>query len=154
MKPPTLSRYALCCLGRALLAAPALVRGIDRRLREEIILHVSSVNSCPVCSAVHGFWAHRIGLTDSEIAHARDVNVDGWDHRTRVALRYAELRTADHEREHPEDVAAFEREFSTRERAAVRAFVDFFTFTNRFNNTWERLLPGAAARRQRLNIEH
>jgi len=60
----------------------------------------------------------------------------------------------DHEREHPEDVAAFEREFSTRERAAVRAFVDFFTFTNRFNNTWERLLPGAAARRQRLNIEH
>ena len=152
MRPPTLSRYAMCSLGRALLNAPALVGGIDRRLREEIILHVSSVNSCPVCSAVHGFWAHRIGLTDPEIARAREVDVDGWDHRTRVALRYAELRTTD--REHPEDVAAFEREFSPRERAAVRAIVDFFTFSNRFNNTWERLLPGAAARRRRLSIEH
>jgi AhpD family alkylhydroperoxidase len=155
MKPPTLSRYALRSLARAVLGAPALTPGrIDRRLREEIILHVSSLNSCPVCSAVHAVKAHRIGLSDAEISHARALGVDGWDERTRAALRYAELRTTDHERDHPEDVAAFERAFSARERAAVRAVVDLFTFTNRFNNTWERLLPGAATRRRRTGIEH
>lgn len=154
MKAPTLSRYALCSLGRALRNASSLLGGIDRRLREEIILHVSSVNSCPVCSAVHGGRAHRIGLSDGDIAHARELDVSGWDERTRVALRYAELRTTDHEHEHPEEVAAFERHFTPKQQAAVRATVDLFTFTNRFNNTWEQLLPGAAARRRRYGIEH
>ncbi len=38
--------------------------------------------------------------------------------------------------------------FSADERAAVRATVDLFTFTNRFSNTWERLRGGAALRRR------
>jgi AhpD family alkylhydroperoxidase len=155
MKPPLLSRHALCSLGRAVLGAPAFVRGgLDSRLREEIILHVSAVNRCWVCSAVHTAWARRIGLDDADIAHAREIDVTGWDARTSAALRYAELRTTNREREHSHVVAAFERQFSPKQRAAVRALVDFFTFTNRFNNTWERLVPGGAARRARLGIEH
>ena len=34
----------------------------------------------------------------------------------------------------------------------VRAIIDGMTFANRFNNTWEGLLPGAAARRRKLGI--
>lgn len=155
MKPPALSRYALCSLGRALRNARAFVgRDLDRRLREEIILHVSSLNSCAVCAAIHTVKAHRAGVSDGEIALAREADVEAWDPRTRAALRYAELRTQDREREYPEDVAAFERAFSTQECSAVRAVVDFFTFANRFNNTWERWLPGAGARRRRTGIAH
>lgn len=153
MNAPSLSCHALRSLARALRNARAyLARRIDPGLREQIILHVSSVNSCPVCSLVHGVRAHQVGLSDADIAHARELRLDGWDPRTHAALRYAELRTTDHEREHPEDVAAFERAFSPEERAEIRAVVDVFTFTNRFNNTWERLLPGAAARRRRAGI--
>jgi AhpD family alkylhydroperoxidase len=149
MTPPVLSRHALRSVVRALWAAPAL-RGLDRRLREQIILHVSSVNSCAVCSAVHGVKAQRVGMTSGEISCARG-NLDD-DERTRATLRYAELRTLDLERAHREDVAAFERVLPERERAAVRTLVDFFTFANRFNNTWERLLPGARLRRRWLGI--
>lgn len=155
MNAPPLSCHALRSLARALLNARAyLARRLDPALREEIILHVSSVNSCTVCSVIHGARAHQVGLSDADIAHARDLGLDGWDPRTQAALRYAALRTTDHEREHPEAVAAFERAFSPEERAEIRAVVDFFTFANRFNNTWERLLPGAAARRRRTGIAH
>jgi len=155
MHPPALSSYALCSLARALAHWPAARgRGLDPRLRERIILHVSSVNTCPVCSAIHGRAGRRLGFSDADIRAARVIEVDGWDLRTHVALRYAELRTLDHEDAHPGQVAEFERLFTPAERTAVRATVDLFTFTNRFNNTWERWLPGAAARRRRLGIDH
>jgi AhpD family alkylhydroperoxidase len=148
---PILSLHALCSLARAVVRWPAARgRGVDARLREEIILHVSSVNTCPVCSAFHVRSGHRVGLTDVEIRAAQSLDLGGWDERTRAALRYAELRTSDRERDHPDDVARFERLFSAEERTAIRATVDLFTFTNRFNNTWERVLPGAQARRRGL----
>ncbi len=148
-----LSSHALCSLGRALRRWPAARgRGLDPQLRERIVLHVSSVNTCPVCSAVHQVTGHRAGLSDGDIAAARSLELDGWDARTRAALRYAELRTLDHERHHPEALADLIRLFAPAERVAIAATVDLFTFTNRFNNTWERWLPGAADRRRRLGI--
>lgn len=145
--------HALRSLARALARWPsARGRGLDPVLRERIILHVSSLNSCPVCSAVHGRNAHRLGLDDREVMAARMTELDGWDRRTRAVLRYAELRTLAHERAHPDEVATFQQLFTPAEQAAVRATVDLFTFTNRFNNTWERWLPGAAARRRRMGL--
>jgi AhpD family alkylhydroperoxidase len=151
MDRPTLSLHAICSLGRALTHWPqAKGRGLDPQLRERIILHVSAVNSCDVCTAFHVRAAERVGLDDGDIAAACKLDLTPRDERTRAALHYAELRTLDleHEAEHAGAVAAFEREFSADEQAAVRATVDLFTFNNRFNNTWERLPGSGFVKRQ------
>jgi AhpD family alkylhydroperoxidase len=152
MKVPMLSLRALRGLVRALASWPAAKgRGLDAALRERIILHVSAVNSCSVCTTVHRRSAQRAGLEDDDIAAACALDLGGRDERTRAALRFAELRTLGVERDHPDDVARFEQLFSAEERTAVGATVDLFTFNNRFNNTWERL-PGSGAVRRRLGI--
>jgi AhpD family alkylhydroperoxidase len=148
---PVLSSYALKSLARALWARPALKGGaLDRRLRERIVLRVSAVNRCQVCSAIHDERAERLGLSRDEVEAARKAESD--DERTRAALRYAEIRTYDLERDFPEEVRAFEALFSRAEQKEARAVIDLFTFNNRFNNTWEGILPGAEARRKRTGI--
>jgi AhpD family alkylhydroperoxidase len=153
MKAPMLSLRAVRGMIRALGRWPAAKgRGLDRALRERIILHVSAVNSCSVCTAAHTRTAARVGLAEDDIAAACALDLGPRDERTRAALRYAELRTRGVLREHADDVARFEAQFSDVERAAVDATVDLFTFNTRYNNTGERWLPGAQARRRRLGI--
>jgi AhpD family alkylhydroperoxidase len=153
MSAPKLSIHAVRSLGRA-LGRPLAWRGkaIGALLRERIILRVSSVNSCYVCSAVHGTVARMVGMTDEQVAQARSREPAD-DERTRAALRYAEIRTMGMEEDFPQDVASFEAAFGLDERREVRAIVDLFTFNNRFNNTWETLLPGGSRRRGRMGIE-
>jgi AhpD family alkylhydroperoxidase len=147
-----LSGYAIQSLARAMAHPIALrCKTIGPRLREQLVLRVSALNRCAVCSAIHGFVAKVEGLTKDEIREARAALDDaGHNERTRVALRFAELRTAQQEADFPEAVEAFEREFSGDEQREVRAIVDLFTFNNRFNNTWESVLPGADRRRRDL----
>jgi AhpD family alkylhydroperoxidase len=141
VKPPVLSTYAVRSLARAVARWPAAKgRGVDPALRERIILHVSAVNTCRVCTAFHVRSARRIGLDEADIAEACALDLGARDERTRAALRYAELRTLDLERDHPDEVATFEAIFTPPEQRAIRATVDLFTFNNRFNNTWERWL--------------
>jgi len=141
---PVLSCHALRSLARAVVRWPrAKGRGVDPALRERVILHVSAINTCAVCTAFHVRSAKRIGLDGDDIAAACALDLGGRDERTRAALRYAELRTLDLERDHPDEVARFEALFSPDERAAIRATVDLFTFNNRFNNTWQRWLVPA-----------
>ena len=155
MTAPKLSWYALRSLARALTHPGAFLgRRIGGALRERVTLRVSSVNGCAVCSAVHGVVARVEGLTADDIRQARSPEEDEHqDERTQVALRYAVVRTARLEDDSPDDVARFEQEFSAREQREIRAVVDLFTFTNRFNNTWEAVVPGAASRRRRLGLE-
>ncbi|MBI4952276.1 MAG: carboxymuconolactone decarboxylase family protein [Myxococcales bacterium] len=152
MADPKLSVYSLRSLGRALRRPTAwLGRSIGAALRERIILRVSAVNRCYVCSTLHGRVARHEGLSHADVAAARAAD-ESLDLRTRVALRFAEVRTVDLESEFPDDVTAFERAFSAAEQAEVRAIVDLFTFNNRFNNTWEAVLPGAGKRRDKLGL--
>ena len=147
-----LSGHAIRSLARA-MAHPLSLRckTIGPRLREQIVLRVSAINRCAVCSAIHGVVAKVEGLTADDIRKARTALDDqAHDHRTQVALRYAELRTAAQEADFPEALAAFEGEFDEEERREVRAIVDLFTFNNRFNNSWEGVLPGAERRRRNL----
>lgn len=151
---PKLSGRAIRSLGSAVVR-PAALRGrhIGARLREQIILHVASVNSCPVCSATHAAAARVVGLDAKDIRAARALEPPAeLAERTRVALRYAELRTRGEEASHPEEVRRFEALFSEAEQREVRAVVDLFTFNTRFNNTWEGALPGARRRRRKLGI--
>lgn len=154
MKPPKLTGRALGSLGRALKNAGAL-RGkrIGAQLRERIVLHVSAVNSCAVCSVNHGLTARVAGLDADDIRACRAAEPpDTLDERTRAALRYAEVRTRGEEEQSSADVRRFEALFDEEERREVRAIADLFTFNNRFNNSWEGVLPGAAARRRKLGI--
>jgi len=155
MTAPKLSRHALRSLARALAKPSALLgRGIGGALRERVTLRVSALNSCAVCSAMHQVIARLEGLSADDILQAalpaRDADLDA---RTRAALRYAEVRTTDQEAQCPEVVAAFEREFTPAEQREIQAVTDLFTFTNRFNNTWEAVLPGAGGRRRRLGLQ-
>jgi AhpD family alkylhydroperoxidase len=153
MNAPMLSLYSLRSLARALQHPAALLgRRIGPQLRERIILRVSSINRCAVCSAVHAGVARVEGLSGDDIHDARKASKDRLDERSLIALRYAELRTAGLEADHPDDVAAFEQAFTPSEQTEVRAIVDLFTFNNRFNNTWEAWLPGAQRRRQRMGL--
>lgn len=153
MNAPKLSLYAIGSLARALRRPGALLgQAIGAQLRERIILRVSSINSCTVCSSVHGAVARIEGLSGDDVRDARQASKDHLDERTLIALRYAELRTAAVEAEYPADVAAFEETFSPSEQAEVRAIVDLFTFNNRFNNTWEAVLPGAEKRRKKMGL--
>jgi AhpD family alkylhydroperoxidase len=153
MPVPKLSAYALASLGRALLSPGAwLGRAIGPQLREEVILHVSSVNGCYVCSAIHEVAAKVAGLNEEQVCAVRAVATDQLDDRTRVALRYAELRTLRRLKSEPQTVEAFRQLFSPEQQREIEVLTDLFTFNNRFNNTWEAILPGATKRRARLGI--
>ncbi|MBW2455440.1 MAG: carboxymuconolactone decarboxylase family protein [Deltaproteobacteria bacterium] len=155
MTAPKLSWYALRSLARAATRPSALLgRGIGGALRERVTLRVSSVNSCAICSAMHQVVARLEGLDAGDIHQAASPAEDeSLDERTLVALRYAEVRTADREGDFADEVARFEREFTADEQREIRAVTDLFTFTNRFNNTWEAVLPGASRRRRRLGLQ-
>jgi AhpD family alkylhydroperoxidase len=155
MSTPVLDRRALVSLGRALRSVRALpARRIGAHLRELIILHVSSINGCPVCSATHELVGRTggVGPEDVEAARRCEPTDERFDERTRVALQYAGLRTKGATRDDPDVVARFEALFDAQEQREVQAIVDLFTFNNRFNNTWERLVPGARRRRDRMGL--
>lgn len=154
MNGPTLKPSSLFTLGRA-LHHPSALRGrhIGKRLRELIILHVSSVNGCPVCSRVHAVIGRMAGLSRDQIAQARGCEPsERLDVRTQNVLRYAELRTRGKESDDPEVVARLVASFTPAQVREIDTLVDFFTFANRLNNTWERHLPRAEARRRRLGL--
>jgi AhpD family alkylhydroperoxidase len=152
MDAPRLSLAAIRSLGRALRHAPAL-RGqhIGPQLRERIILHVSSLNGCPVCSVAHGLVGRAVGLDRQDIRAARSCDPPAeLDERTRIAMRFAELVVLD---EHDDEAERrFDETFSHAEQEEIRAIVDLFVFNNRANNTWEAALPGARWRRRALGL--
>jgi AhpD family alkylhydroperoxidase len=139
-------------LGRALARwSAAKGRGVEPALRERVILHVSAVNACAVCTVFHVRSARRLGLGEADIDAACALDLATRDPRTRTAMRYAELRTLDLEADHPAEVSGFEATFSADEQRALRATIDLFTFNNRFNNTWDGL-PGAGRIKRRLGV--
>jgi AhpD family alkylhydroperoxidase len=158
LKIPKLSIHAMRSLLRAVSERDALASdALPRDLRKRIALHVSSINRCAVCVTVHQKSAAAAGLDDEQVAQTLAREVEDLDEPTRAALRYAELRTRDRlddgSSEVQEAVDALARHFGPEQRAVIDAVVDRMTFNNRFNNTWEGLMPGASARRRRLGID-
>jgi AhpD family alkylhydroperoxidase len=123
-------------------------RRLPPALREAIVLHVSAVNECPICSSIHARIAAQLGVSPDEIAALRAGQGAPIGPRADVAIRYAADRTLG--RADASVLAAFEAAFDPEEQREVRALVDLFTFNNAFNNTWEGILPGAARRRRGL----
>ena len=146
-----LNAYALVSLLRA-LSRPWRLLGwpLGGAFREKVILRVSAVNSCFVCSAIHGAWAGIHDVPQEEIACVRTKRIS--EPRLRTALDYADVRTLNDRPGQEALQSPLAQHFTAAERAALDTVIDLYTFTNRFNNTWEGWLPGHRARRERQGI--
>ncbi len=83
-------------LANVLLRGPILARvytgGLDRRLRERVMVAVSQVNECGGCTRVHQRWALRSGVSPTELEALRAGDLECLDPRSRVAVSYASAR--------------------------------------------------------------
>lgn len=113
----------------------ALATGsLDPKLREEIALQVSEQNSCEYCVSAHTAIGKMTGLTDAEIADARDAR--SASPKNTAALQFAQQIVAKHGRPSDANVEAVRSAgFSDGEIAEIIAHVALNVFTNYFNNT-------------------
>ena len=61
---------------RGPLLARAYTGGLDRRLRERVMVAVSQVNACSECARVHQRWALRSGVSPTELEALRVGDLD------------------------------------------------------------------------------
>jgi AhpD family alkylhydroperoxidase len=83
----------------------AKANGVDDRLKEFVMLHVSQLNGCAFCVRVHVDRAVKLGVTADEIAQLatwRDSGV--FTDRERAGLELAEAFTFIHRDGIPDDV--------------------------------------------------
>ncbi len=79
--------------------------GVDARLRELIMLHVSQLNGCAFCVRVHVDRVTKLGATVDEIAQLSTWRESGvFTERERAAFELAEAMTFIHRAGVPDDV--------------------------------------------------
>lgn len=77
---------------RGPLLARAYAGGLDRRLRERVMVAVSQVNACSECTRLHQSWARRAGVSLTELDALRVGDLKTLDPRSRAAVSYAVAR--------------------------------------------------------------
>jgi uncharacterized peroxidase-related enzyme len=104
------------------------------KLREEIALEVGEQNSCQYCVSAHTAIGKMTGLSDGEIAAARDARSDSAQND--AALKFARAIVDKKGKATDEDLAAVRGAgFTDGEIAEIIAHVALNVFTNYFNNT-------------------
>ena len=87
-------------LADVLLRGPLLARayagGLDRRLRERVMVAVSQVNVCTGCTRAHQSWARRAGVSAAELEGLRVGELECLDAQSRAAVAYAVVRAESH----------------------------------------------------------
>ncbi|MDC7225455.1 MAG: carboxymuconolactone decarboxylase family protein [Spirochaetales bacterium] len=83
---------------------------IDKKFESHIMLAVSEVNGCRICTYVHTQHALTSGTSEEELSHLLDGNIDGADPEEAAALLFAQ-HYADTSGSY--DPAAFERLIET-----------------------------------------
>jgi AhpD family alkylhydroperoxidase len=128
-------------LADVLLRGPLLARaytgGLDRRLRERVMVAVSQVNACSECTRVHQSWARRAGVSSTELEALRVGDLEPLDPRGRAAVSYAVARAERRFAESvPPDVEESAREhLSAGELDQVDAVARAMTLANRSVST-------------------
>ena len=112
----------------------ALAGGVlDARLREQIALEVGEQNSCQYCVSAHTAIGKLTGLSDSEIAAAREARSNLA--KNAAALEFTRELVAQKGRITDADIAAVRAAgFTDGEIAEIIAHVALNIFTNYFNN--------------------
>jgi uncharacterized peroxidase-related enzyme len=109
---------------------------LDAKLREQIALEVGEQNSCQYCVSAHTAIGRMAGLSDSEIAAARDAK--SVSPKNAAALKFAQEIVAKRGMATLADVQAVRAAgFTDGEIAEIIAHVALNIFTNYFNNTSE-----------------
>jgi uncharacterized peroxidase-related enzyme len=107
---------------------------LDPKLREEIALEVGEQNACQYCVSAHTAIGKMTGLTDSEIASAREARSQ--QTKNAAALKFAREIVAKKGQATDADVQAVRAAgFSDGEIAEIISHVALNIFTNYFNNT-------------------
>lgn len=66
------------------------IGGMDSVLREQIMLKVSLVHGCPLCVRFHKKIGKLVGLSEEDISALDSLDAERFEHKTWVALTYAE----------------------------------------------------------------
>lgn len=83
----------------------AKANGVENRLKEFVMLHISQLNGCAFCVRVHVDRSLKAGITADEIAQLSAWRESGvFTDRERAALELAEAFTFIHEAGIPDDV--------------------------------------------------
>ena len=132
-------------LARTLANSPAALQGylalgealegglLPAALREQIALTVSQANGCGYCLAAHCAIGTSVGLSDSELADARQSSSP--DSKVDAALRFARQLVEDRGWVSDKDLARVRRAgHGDGEIAEIVAIVAWKTFANYFNH--------------------
>ena len=132
-------------LARTLANSPAALQGylafgealeggmLPAKLREQIALTVSQANGCGYCVAAHCAIGKSVGLSDSDLADARQSTSP--DSKVDAALHFARQLVEDRGWVGDEDLDRVRRAgYSEGEIAEMVAVVAWKTFANYFNH--------------------
>src|SRR5215467_12018878 len=109
---------------------------LSTELREQLALANGEENSCQYCVSAHTAIGKIAGLSDAEIASAREAKSDA--PKNAAALRFAQAVVAKRGMATDADLQAIRAAgFTDGEIAEIIAHVALNTFTNYFNNTAE-----------------
>ncbi len=132
-------------LARTLANSPAALQGylsfgealengiLSPQLREQIALAVSEANGCSYCVAAHCAIGKSVGLSDTELADARQASSP--DSQTNAAVNFARQLVEKRGWATDEDVERVRRAgFGDAEITEIVAIVAWKTFANYFNH--------------------
>lgn len=115
------------------VAAVQAPQELDPKLKERIILKVSTINRSAYCCHAHHQISKKMGFTDNEITeidHPENANISEAE---KVALKYAEEMTL-----HPGNVPdslfkELKRHYSDSQIVEITALAALYNMINRFN---------------------
>jgi AhpD family alkylhydroperoxidase len=129
----------------------ALADGLlDKNLHDQIAIVVAEANGCEYCLSAHTALARKAGLSDQQLAAARDLNTG--NDRVDAALKFAREIVVGRGHITPAQFEAVRRAgFSDGEIVEIIGHVAVNIFTNYFNNInhTEIDFPKVAAARNR-----
>lgn len=143
--PLFMRSFGSAILSLPVLAAALLIPSTSRALREKVMLAVTSVNDCRLCSYVHTGLALAHGVDVDELQHLLDDgafgNVAG---RDAIAVLFAQHFADTGRRPSPAARAALVQGFNTYQRIEILAYIHAIYFANLSANTVEAWLARLA----------
>lgn len=140
-------------LGSAILSFPVLVAALlipstSRALREKVMLAVTSVNDCRLCSYVHTGLALANGVALDDLQHLLDTGTLGTvQGRDAIAVLFAQHFAETARRPSPAALAALARGFNRYQRLELMAYIHAIYFANLSANSVDAWLAPFSRRK-------
>jgi len=113
---------------------------LDEGFREQLMVAVAYQNQAPYCNWVHRTWASLAGVSDEELQHIEELNLDELDPAVATAVLYVRTLVSSEWQEAPGDLCQQMHEYFTwREIQDIELIARAMDFGNRGANTWEAM---------------